>query len=155
MMRNDTFYHNRNGYFNRAKVRQDLSVLDTEPYFKWLSHFERFLRNKAAGKEPLTQDYPEPGPFFLGAQVCYADVAVYDAVMGMWAMDLFDEAAGRARSPLLCELITAVANSPGLKEYEENRGTRRDHYWAAEEAGNRRFAAKKAADAEAKKQAKL
>lgn len=123
MMRNDTFYHFKNGYFNRAKVRRDPSVLDTEPYYKWLSHFERFLRNKAAGEEPMTQDYHKPGPFFLGAQMCYADVAVYDTVMGMWAMDLFDEAAGRAKSPLLCALIEAVANSPGLEEYEEKRGT--------------------------------
>ena len=51
--------------------------------------------------------------------------------------DLFDEARGRERSPLLCELVAAVADSAGLREYEAERGTRREHYRAAEEEGNR------------------
>ena len=59
--------------------------------------------------------------------------------------DLFDEARGRERSPLLCELVAAVADSAGLREYEAERGTRREHYRAAEEEGNRRFAARQAA----------
>ena len=146
MMRDDVFY---GSYFNRARVRLTPDKLDSEPYFKWLSHFERFLRNKAAGKEPLTVG-AAPGPFLLGADICYADVAVYDCVMGIWAMDLFDEAAGRARSPLLCVLVDAVGGTPGIRAHEEARGTRREYYAQAEAAWNRRFAAKQAA-----KQSKL
>ncbi len=48
--------------------------------------------------------------------------------MGIWAMDLFDEAAGRARCPLLCELVQAVACASGIQEYEATRGSRRAFY---------------------------
>jgi glutathione S-transferase len=155
MMRDDIFYGSygqlgkESSFFNRAKARQDIEGLDTEPYYKWLSHFERYLRRKKAGAEPLTAGNPT-GPFVLGATICYADVAIYDCVMGIWAMDLFDEQKGRERSPLLCQLVQAVANTPGIKEYEAARGGRREYYAEQEEEGNRRFAERQAA-----KQAKL
>ena len=56
--------------------------------------------------------------------------------MGIWAMDLYDLdlTKRRKRYPLLHKFVNAVSNLPGIKEYENKRGTRLDIYRKAEEA---------------------
>lgn len=121
MMRNDVFY---SVVFRAAKLREKPDKLNKEPYLKWLGHFERFLRAKSG-----MVDGAEAGPFFLGAKICYADVAVYDCVMGIWAMDLYNQGDQHHDTwPLLCALVDAVASQPGIREYEVKRGTRREFY---------------------------
>ena len=60
-------------------------------------------------------------------------------------MDLYDLdlTKRRKRYPLLHKFVNAVSNLPGIKEYENKRGTRLDIYRKAEEAGNKRFEEKK------------
>lgn len=133
MMRNDVFYK---VFFKREKLRRKPETLDTAPYFKWLSHFERFLRRTVAKSPEIVAAGSEPGPFFLGARICYADVAVYDCVSGIWALDLYDknDSLRRERFPHLCALVDAVASAPGIREYEALRGSRKDFYAKGEAA---------------------
>ena len=145
MMRDDVFYGKPIGYFNRAKARKMPGTFSHEVYHKWLGHFERFLRNKEAGNEPLLKGYDLNGPFFFGKNIYYPDISIYDTLMGIWAMDLYDLdlTKRRKRYPLLHKFVSAVSNLPGIKEYENKRGTRLDIYRKAEEAGNKRFEEKK------------
>jgi hypothetical protein len=45
---------------------------DREPYVRWFGHFERYLRTSGGG------------PFVLGSELCYADIALYDCITAIW-----------------------------------------------------------------------
>jgi glutathione S-transferase len=109
-MRNAVFY----GAYMRNEAKRGL-------YAHWLGHFERFLRT--ASKTNATK-----GPYVLGAELCYADVSLYDCLTAIWALECYpnedgtggDNEGGRRKEfPLLSALVDAVGAQPKLKDYVE------------------------------------